>query len=773
MIEVLSKETIFSSALEKSSDETRTAYLDLACAGDADLRSKIDRLLDSHSRVGNFLERPVQELMIGASARSGEDGFAERDAHHFLTTSHRSDSLGRLEHYEILEVLGRGGMGVVFRAFDEKLQRVVAIKALAPELAAVGAARRRFVREAQCAAAVIHDNVIAIHAVDDSGPVPYLVMQFVDGLTLQEKLDRDGPMPVATILRLGMQIASGLSAAHGQSVVHRDVKPSNILLEHGSERIKIMDFGLARIIDDSTVSLTGIIAGTPAFMSPEQANGQPVDARSDLFSLGSVLYALGTGRAPFQSSTMMAVLKQVCESVPPPIRGVNPEFPEWLVALIDGLHAKEPAGRPQTAAEVAEMLGRHSNDLHEPVRIPAAPKANRRTATGWRIAAVLLALVLTGLAASEGTGLTDARGTIVRILRPDGTLVVEVDDPNVSVAIDGTDVVISGAGAKEIRLKPGEYRVQASKDGKVVQQVLVAISRDGRQIVRITKESTSSEAERWEQSVAGLPADKLVKAVALRLRELNPGFDGKVSSTVVNDEVFGLQFSTDDVDDISPLRSVRTLKSLLCPGSAPGKGKLADLSPLRGLALQHLECNYNRIPDLESLRGMPLTVLVCGWTRIADLSPLTGMRLTVLSVQETGIKDLRPIRGMPLKWLDLYRAKGVTDLSSIKELPLEYLNLTGLPVSDISLLSNLKSLNRLVLEDMPIADLSPLRGLGIQTLVVKRILATDLSPLEGMPLKRLAIDYVPEREPLLRSFPGLETINDSPAAEFWKNAAKK
>src|SRR5262249_52504919 len=157
----------------------------------------------------------------------------------------------------------------------------------------------------QAAAAVTHDNVIAIYAVKDTGPVPYLVMQFIDGPTLQEKIDRSGPLSLKEVLRIGLQLAAGLAAAHAQGLVHRDVKPANILLENGIERVKITDFGLARAVDDGSVTQSGVIAGTSAFMSPEQADGAKIDHRSDLFSLGSVLYTLCAGRRPFRASSQM------------------------------------------------------------------------------------------------------------------------------------------------------------------------------------------------------------------------------------------------------------------------------------------------------------------------------------------------------------------------------------------------------------------------------------------------------------------------------------
>ena len=291
----------------------------------------------------------------------------------FLTPSARDDSLGRLGHYEILGVVGSGGMGIVLRAFDERLQRIVAIKAMAPHLAASGTGRQRFVREAQAAAAVNHDNVVHIYAVEESGPVPYLVMEYVAGISLEDKLKQQGPFVLKEILRIGLQTADGLAAAHRQGLVHRDVKPANILLENGVERVKITDFGLARAADDVSITQTGVIAGTPAFMSPEQARGDSIDHRSDLFSLGSVLYALCAGQSPFRGSTSLGVLKRVCEEQPQPIRDLNPDIPEWLCAVIDKLHAKLPGERFQSAAELAEVLGRYLAHVQQPsLPLPSA-----------------------------------------------------------------------------------------------------------------------------------------------------------------------------------------------------------------------------------------------------------------------------------------------------------------------------------------------------------------------------------------------------------------
>jgi WD40 repeat protein len=356
------------------------------------LRRAMDALKgDPHRRS---LPETAEDLLVG-----------------LLTPTDAPGLLGRLGPYEITGLVGRGGAGIVLKGYDPSLNRFVAIKVLAPHLASNVAARQRFAREARATAAVSHEHVVAIHGVDEANGLPYLVMEYVAGISLQERLDRAGALELEEVLRIGAQVASGLAAAHSQGLVHRDVKPGNILLESGIERVKITDFGLARAADDASVTQSGLVAGTPQYMAPEQARGEAVDYRADLFSLGSVLYAMCTGRPPFRASSSLAVLRRVCEEEPSPVRDANPEVPEWLAAIIATLHAKEPNDRFQSADEVANLLGRCLAHVRQPALVPA-PRAGRfRLRRGWRtrrrvaVAAVLLAvsgLGLFGLAARSG-----------------------------------------------------------------------------------------------------------------------------------------------------------------------------------------------------------------------------------------------------------------------------------------------------------------------------------------------------------------------------------
>ena len=268
------------------------------------------------------------------------------------------EMLGRVDRYEIERRIGSGGMGIVFKAIDTELHRPVAIKFLAPYLARNGAARQRFGRESRAAAAVVHEHVVAIHNVDSNCEYPYLVMQYVSGESLQARVDRMGPLAVDQILRIGIQTASGLEAAHQQGIVHRDVKPANILLEESVERVLLTDFGLARTVDDASLTQTGIVAGTPNYMSPEQANGDTVDHRSDLFSLGTVLYFVATGHPPFRAERAMGVLHRICHARHRPVWEINNSVPDELSELIDRLLEKRPSKRFSSAAAVQVALTR-------------------------------------------------------------------------------------------------------------------------------------------------------------------------------------------------------------------------------------------------------------------------------------------------------------------------------------------------------------------------------------------------------------------------------
>jgi serine/threonine protein kinase len=315
----------------------------------------------------------------------------------FLAPPERPDELGWLGPYRVLKVLGAGGMGVVFLAEDPQLERQVALKVMKPVLAVSESARKRFLQEAKATAAVENDHIVTIHQVSEDRGVPFIAMQVLHGETLEDCLRRiesarragdvSSEMPLSEVLRIGREIANGLAAAHGRHLMHRDVKPANIWLEErqgsreaavGSSvkniehdpnssppianpllpRVKIVDFGLARAVSVRSSNLTqqGVIIGTPAYMAPEQANGEAPDQRCDLFSLGCVLYRMTAGEVPFKGSTPLDTLLAVIDHTPKPPRELKPDVPQALSDLVMNLLAKNAADRPQSAHSVITAI---------------------------------------------------------------------------------------------------------------------------------------------------------------------------------------------------------------------------------------------------------------------------------------------------------------------------------------------------------------------------------------------------------------------------------
>ena len=315
----------------------------------------------------------------------GNDGGSPPDVNlNFLSPAAEAGYLGRISAFDVKRVIGRGGMGIVFQGFDSSLHRDVAIKVLDPQLASNDVARQRFCREARAAAAVSHDNLVTVFQVDEDvkSGLPFIVMQLVTGESLEQRLRRVGKMAVVDVVRVGMQCAAGLASSHATGLIHRDIKPGNILLEAGSDKAKLTDFGLARAAEDLKLTRTGFVAGTPLYMAPEQARGDDIDARADLFSLGSVLYEALAGRPPFEGRTPLAVLRRVADEAHTPLHMLNPDVPEWLEDAIDQLLAKYPADRFQTAAELATFLEGHYALIKglTPTQVPATACSGPRSA---------------------------------------------------------------------------------------------------------------------------------------------------------------------------------------------------------------------------------------------------------------------------------------------------------------------------------------------------------------------------------------------------------
>jgi serine/threonine protein kinase len=274
----------------------------------------------------------------------------------FLRPISREGYLGRLGNYDVRRIIGRGGMGIVLEAEDPRLKRTVAIKIISPWAALDEESRSRFLREAQAAAAVTHENVVAIHSVEEVDDLQFLVLEHVSGESLDTRLRRAGAMPLPDVIRLGAELARGLAAAHVKCLIHRDIKPANILLVEDTQRAKIADFGLAKMGGADALTISGTLLGTPEFMSPEQAQGEEPDERSDLFSLAAVLYVAATGVSPFRGATLLETLDNVRRCQPRPLRELDASLPDWFCDLIHRLLAKDPQRRIGWASAVATLF---------------------------------------------------------------------------------------------------------------------------------------------------------------------------------------------------------------------------------------------------------------------------------------------------------------------------------------------------------------------------------------------------------------------------------
>lgn len=288
-------------------------------------------------------------------------------------------TMQQVGRYLIRERLGRGGMATVFKAHDPTINRDVAIKFLHASLCADDEYRARFLREARAAGGLSHPNIVVVHDVGEIDGRPYMAMELIDGVSLADELEKHKVMPIRDVVVMGMQLARALDYAHGRGIVHRDIKPGNIMRLKSSQTIKVTDFGIAHMDDlgdeeDAQHTRIGDVLGTPQYMSPEQANGDKLDGRSDLFSTGIVMYQMLTGRRPFRGDSLVAVATRIATEDPPPITKQRPEVPASLRRVVDRCLAKQPANRFQTGRELSDALAKVLAELDEAAREKNRPR---------------------------------------------------------------------------------------------------------------------------------------------------------------------------------------------------------------------------------------------------------------------------------------------------------------------------------------------------------------------------------------------------------------
>ena len=375
-------EALLDEMFERPAGERRT-FLDEACAGDPELHAQMEALLAADERAGDFLAKPDQEAaaVLLADTYGGVAPFTNRE----------------LGPYRLVREVGSGGMGVVYEAEDIRLRRRVAVKLLPPEYSQDRSAKERFLREARTASTLDDPNICTVHDIGEHEGQLYIVMAYYEGETLKERLAR-GPLPVSEARQIAIEVARALSRAHEAGIVHRDIKPANVMLTHRG-KVKVLDFGIAKMKGDTTLTRTGNSPGTPAYMSPEQARCELVDGRSDLWSLGALLYEMIAGRRPFPGDDERAILSAVQSRKPEPLDRIRPEVPPELAQTVARALAKDPAERYQTAAE---LLGDLESDRRPRRRIVPAlrywrlGRSLRVVLLGAVVVIVILAFLLKG-----------------------------------------------------------------------------------------------------------------------------------------------------------------------------------------------------------------------------------------------------------------------------------------------------------------------------------------------------------------------------------------
>jgi serine/threonine protein kinase len=652
----------FSESLDQADAQT-IALLRTPTELDTAVAPRVTRLIDRLGRLGAILGSLDADASLPTTLPSGIAA---------LPATESADTFPKVPGFRLLSLLGKGGMGKVYLAEETALSRRVALKIIGGGMAANSASHARFLREARAMAAVVHDNVMPVLRVGECDAGLYFTMPLLDGQSLADRLDKcDGALPPDEALNIFLQIAEGLQAIHGQGLVHRDIKPSNIWLETVARtsgaapmrRVRILDFGVALDVAPPERTQTLNVLGTPGFMSPEQAAGGTVDARSDLFSLGAVGYRMWTGKPAFSGDTLFALLTDLALHDPPAANSVDARVPLAISQLLERLVEKDRAGRPATAADVLTA-----------VNGSVAP-----TAPSWRDRLRIFAPALLVLAVAAAITITviNQKGQRASVTVPDGTHAEVLPDGNVRVHLPESS---KSANSKFPPLDPI-----------------------------------------WSEQFRKFTVAKQRMELAAELVRRNPRYDGLVyhSDEKPLEKLTNLGIFTDRVRDITPLSAATAITNLQMVPSTwerGGKGQLVSLDAVRDLNLQFLDVTGNpELSDLSPLEGMQINWLNLSHTGVRDLEALRNVELTGgLLIENTAVNDLSPIADKPLvevhcagskvqdlkplagkKLIILTMPAGATPWSVAADMPLVKLKFTPDEQHDVTLFRRMKTLKEI------------------------------------------------------------------------------
>jgi serine/threonine protein kinase/Leucine-rich repeat (LRR) protein len=754
----------------ESCDPTKTMYLPVEW-----IRSVVSTWMRSHD-----------------STQSDTPALSMADVKGLLAPPQAPDEIGRIADFRVLRVLGVGGMAVVFEAEDCLLKRRVALKLMRPSIAANPGSAERFRREAQSAAALKHEHVVSIHQVGIHGETPFIALELLRGETLENFLIRNGQLSVHDVIRIGLQIAMGLAAAHRQGLVHRDIKPANIWLEepethprqpsapevnqgfhptlaagesgHASSsrrpagNVKILDFGCAKAwTEESGITYPGLLIGTPAYMAPEQLTGDAVDPRADLFSLGCLLYRMAGAKPPFGGNNVLSVVRALALEEPAPLTTVNPQTPPPLSELVGKLLSKSPEDRPATAQSVVDQLSAIERSLPADQVVQKARTGDSSRELGARRSrrrmltigvGLALALLLLGLFFGA------------QIVGNKGQGLIKVDDPAVDVT------------AKESRTATLDRRNPAETNIIAAKAVLTAGG-----TIEIRPRGTG--ADRSVKAIEQLPREPFqitVVNLAGAKSPLNATFAALIDSGA--EGLVSLDLSNTSLSDGDSLRlkELTHLRHLVLEGTifdGPNLERVGDLTNLEELVLSGTKTTD---ADLAGLGGLiKLTSLELDRTQVTDigLAHVSGLRaLKTLTLKKTAVTDagLTHLEGLSnLKKLVLEGTRVSDDgLAHLRHLPaLSALDLTNTLVTDAGLeplrdLTQLESLrlNGTHITDAGLALLPAMKKLHVLMLEWTPVTDAGLKQLEGLPqLDRLWLRGTRVTDAGLPHLRGLKRLN--------------
>ncbi len=738
------------------------AWLDNVCRSNDTMRERLRKRLVENDQLEFEGTSAESGNRTGFATNAGTNPFFAPDGkerlvpadelcklRQLLQPPSRAGYLGRLAHYEIESALGVGAFGMVVKAFDERLQRVVAIKFMNLEMASTSPPRKRFLREARAAASVRHENIVAIHSVEEK-PVPWLIMEYIPGFTLQQRLDELGPLEISEVLKFSKQVAAGLAAAHSAHLIHRDIKPSNILLE-GSlpHRAKITDFGLARAMDDASLSASGMVAGTPLYMSPEQARGETLDYRCDLFGLGCVMYQMVSGHPPFRAANSMAVLKRVCEDTPRSLTEIHPETPLWLEKIIFRLLEKRPDGRFQSAREVVGLLERCERAIETRQdyatmdglvggMVLKERKASRvlfrkffDIGTAATVIILIAAFLFYGREFSEfenhAPGGDVASGDARTVSHQPAELTGEVEfrfpdpeDLSAVCSIDGRRYQCSELSGKS-HFAEGDHTLHITRNGRVQYSTSFKVQNSLKTLVEVIdpERRVAQKVTSLGGSVTARYGDKLINLVSFQnlpdgrfwIQSINGnGLDDddfqwisrlpEIEALLVRSEMVTDQ-TVFQIAQTSSLRSVQLYRARITNESTR---HLANLKDLVVLTLQESP-NLNddamtfiqQLGQLEWLNLSATSVSGAGFAHLTGHLHLRRLTMWRSRVDEEGMKAIAGLDH--LTYLELAESPGVDDcgLVHLAGMKLQHLNLRHTSISDesVTVIITLKELQHL------------------------------------------------------------------------------